>query len=140
MPTRQDVVIAARAYIGTPWRHQGRSKEYGVDCIGLAICVARDIGSVSPDFDLNGYGRQPDGSMLRTAMRLMERRDGLASGMVIVFSISRDPQHIGILGDWLHGGLSLIHASSPLGGVVETRFMPARNLRVRGAFDMPGVA
>lgn len=140
MPTRQQVVSTARTYLRSPWRHQGRTKEHGVDCVGLAICVARDVGSVATDFDFNGYGRQVDGTMLLTAMRLMERRDALIAGMVVVFSISRQPQHIGILGDWVHGGLSLIHASAPLGGVVETRFVPAKNLRVRGVFDLPGVA
>jgi len=39
-----DLVRAARQYIGTPFRHQGRLKGAGVDCCGLMICAALDCG------------------------------------------------------------------------------------------------
>jgi len=41
------VVAEARKWLGTPFRHQGRSREHGVDCIGLIMQVAVDMGLVS---------------------------------------------------------------------------------------------
>ena len=35
------LVTAARTYIGTKWRHRGRSV-HGVDCAGLGILAYRD--------------------------------------------------------------------------------------------------
>lgn len=140
MTSRADVVAAARAYVGAPWRHQGRSPVSGVDCVGLAICVARDLGLVAREWDYNGYPRQADGSMLRVAMRTMRQYDGpLVPGLVVLFRISRQPQHLGILGEWVHGGLSLIHSDGRVGRVVETRFVQAVNMRVAGVYDLPGV-
>lgn len=56
--TRSDFIVALRAYIGTPFRHQGRSAKVGLDCLGLIICGLQDIGFDVTD-NLN-YGRQPD--------------------------------------------------------------------------------
>ncbi|MFZ7338164.1 hypothetical protein ACLS0R_18210, partial [Comamonas jiangduensis] len=60
----QDVVAAARRCIGTPYHHQARKPGIGLDCVGLVICVARQIGAVAPDWDVRGYSRVPDGFAL----------------------------------------------------------------------------
>jgi cell wall-associated NlpC family hydrolase len=61
---RSAIVTAARSWLGTPYRHQHRERGVGVDCAGLVIGVARQLGIVPADFDVNGYSRQPDGSLL----------------------------------------------------------------------------
>jgi hypothetical protein len=38
------VVQRARSYIGVPFQHQGRGQGHGVDCVGVPICVAADLG------------------------------------------------------------------------------------------------
>lgn len=40
--TRAAIITAARAQLGTPFRHQGRSAQ-GVDCVGLLICIGRAL-------------------------------------------------------------------------------------------------
>lgn len=45
MIARQAVVDAALAYVGTPFRWQGRDR-LGLDCVGLPAAVARDLGLV----------------------------------------------------------------------------------------------
>lgn len=49
MPTRAEIVGAARRYVGTPYHHQGALRGAGCDCIGLLRGVWRDL-----------YGREPE--------------------------------------------------------------------------------
>lgn len=138
--TGADVVAEARTHLGTPWRHQGRLPGVALDCAGLLIVVARRLGLVADGFDVNGYSRAPDGSMLDWCDRCLTRIGALELGAVLVMQTSREPQHLGIVGDYRHGGWSLIHASSAAGDVTETRLMFARNLVLRGVYRFPGVA
>jgi hypothetical protein len=48
----------------TPFHHQARLEGVGVDCVGLVISVAREMGAVPADWDVGGYGRVPDGKRL----------------------------------------------------------------------------
>ena len=52
---RQQIVAAANRYVGTPWRRYGRS-EFGVDCVGLLICVAKDLNLCS--YDNQSYSKE----------------------------------------------------------------------------------
>ena len=81
--TAADVVAAARAHIGTPWQHQGRLRGVALDCAGLVIMVARDLGIVEPDFDIRGYGRAPDGTMLAYCAGAMTALPGPELGAVL---------------------------------------------------------
>jgi cell wall-associated NlpC family hydrolase len=140
--TRADVVAEARAWLGTPWMHQQRRRGVAVDCAGLVIGVARALGLVAPDFDVQGYVRVPDGSLLQRCGQFMARtsQGAMQPGDVLVVAIDGDPCHMGIIGDYRHGGLSLIHAATRAGRVIEHRLMFAGNLRFRAAFTLPGVA
>ena len=62
MATRDRIIQTALDYLDTPYHHQGRVKGVGVDCAGLVICVARDLGL--SDYDLDGYSRHADGVSL----------------------------------------------------------------------------
>lgn len=113
--TRADVVHEARDWIDTPYVHQHRAKGHGVDCAGLVIGVARNLGLVARDFDVNGYAQTPDGeSLLRECDLFMDRiaMQLLRPGNVLVYAFDWriGPQHLGVVGDYLHGGLSLIQA------------------------------
>lgn len=136
------VVSTARAMLGTPWRHQARLPGVAIDCAGLLICTARTLGLVPPDWDINAYSRHPDGTLANLCAEHMQPIAAIELGAVLVIAIERDPQHIGIVGDYRHGGWSLIHASSQAQppSVVETRLMFARNLTLRGIYRLRGVA
>ena len=41
--TRREIIMAARAWIGTPYKHQGRGRA-GLDCVGLMIEVGDAVG------------------------------------------------------------------------------------------------
>lgn len=141
MTTPAEVIAEAYTWMGTPWRHQHRAKGVAVDCAGLVIGVARELGLVAPDFDFTGYGRQADGTLLAVCERFMQRipRDQMAAGDVLVLAVESDPQHMGVLVPYRHGGLALVHASSAARKVVETRVMFARTFVFRAAFRLPGV-
>lgn len=47
--TRSAVIAAARAWIGTPYRHQASLKGVGCDCLGLVRGVWRDLYGDEPE-------------------------------------------------------------------------------------------
>lgn len=145
MTTRAEVVGEARNWLGTPFEHQARLRGVGCDCVGLLIGVTRALGLVAPDFDVNAYPRSPDGkSMLSICDLHMDRIDraSMQPGDVIVVRWEQDPQHVGILGDYLHGGLSMIHALGTRDGkgkVIEQRLDTSMLERFVAVYALRGV-
>lgn len=142
MISRTDVVAKAREYLDTPFHHQARLKGVGIDCVGLVICVCKDLNILSPEYDVTGYPRIPDGtSFLYHAEEVLITipSESMQIGDAVVVSYDRDPQHIGILGDYRHGGFSIIHASSEANKVIETRLMFSEYMKFVGAYALPGV-
>jgi len=52
-----DIVFAAKEFVGVRYRHQGRDKT-GLDCAGLIIAVAQLLGLT--DKDTSSYSRRPN--------------------------------------------------------------------------------
>lgn len=134
-------VALARSYLGTPFHHQGRLRGVGVDCVGLVLCVARELGHVPADWDVPGYSRLPDGREL--VRHLRERmaevpQAQMQPGDVVLVAFAKHPQHVGVVGDYRHGGLSLIHADGLRGRVLETRLMFTPAMRFVAAFRFKG--
>jgi cell wall-associated NlpC family hydrolase len=44
MSIAHNMVLAARECLGTPFQHQGRVPGVGLDCVGVAIYAAREVG------------------------------------------------------------------------------------------------
>ena len=145
MNARADIVKAARGMLGTPFHHMGRAPAVGLDCAGLLICVARAVSLVHVDFDVPAYRPMPDGHSMRAWCEQYlhpVESDAMQPGDVVLMIVDAEPQHLGILGDYAHGGLSIIHAA---GGarpprVIETRLMWSRVQRFVAAYAFPGVA
>ena len=134
---REQTVAIARRFIGTPYHHQARLEGHGVDCVGLVICVARELRIVPADWDVTGYSRIPDGAALMRHLR--ERlaevdQVEMQPGDVVCVAFDKWPQHVGIVGDYVHGGLSMIHADMIRGRVLETRLMFSPSMRFVSAF------
>ncbi len=109
----------AREYIDTRWHHQGRVKGVGVDCIGLVICVAHELGL--SDHVAGGYGRQPNGGRLRTELteHLSEVPiESMQAGDVVLMRFKDEPQHVAIISD-MGGRVGMIHAHAAQRKVVE---------------------
>lgn len=134
MITAQDIVRTARSYLGTRWRHQGRSGQ-GVDCIGLVLAVAHDLGL--SDLQVDGYARQPDPRQLRAGLQAhmtLRSDESHQPGDVLLLSLGAGGQHVGIATD-----TGLIHAAAIARRVVEHRMDELWLRRVMGAYAWRGV-
>lgn len=123
-------VEAARTYVGVPWKHLGRTRK-GLDCAGLPVVAAADIGKPVPD--VARYGRNPFQDGLTKAVEKALGRavwtgkkgscelSFLEVGDVVMMSPASLPRHLAIVGDDPLYGLSLLHAdgSPGVGKVVE---------------------
>ena len=141
---RAEIVVHARAWVGTPFAHMQRKKGIGVDCAGLLIGVARELAIVSQNFDVPPYTRNPDGkSLIAWCEQYMKRitREQMQPGDAVVVAPDKRPQHLGILGDYRHGGLSIIHAAEIASPprVIETRLMFGRGMEFVAVYSFPGV-
>jgi cell wall-associated NlpC family hydrolase len=138
----QDIVAAARETLGTRYAHQGRVAGLALDCAGVPVHVARTLGV--PLTDYTRYGRLPVPAEMRAALDAHLTRVPTAQmqpGDVAWIRFEREPQHLAIVGDYVHGGLSLIHAynASGLNRVVEHRLDDVWRSRIVAAWRYPGV-
>ncbi len=120
------IVSAARGWVGTRFHHQGRLKKTathkgGVDCLGLLIGVGAELGLPLAAHDDASYSHYPDTEKLRATLAgLMQEIPALEAriGDIALISIDNNPQHLGIISDYA-GGLGIIHAYAPARAVVE---------------------
>jgi cell wall-associated NlpC family hydrolase len=126
------IVEEARSWVGTPFVHQGRVKQQGVDCLGLAVGVLSSFGvkSMSFDkpvehFDLLDYSRFPRGDRLLVEVsrhinhkHRRPTREKLCPGDFVLIAWRESPQHVGIISDHPQG-IGIIHAWSTIGKCVE---------------------
>lgn len=118
MLTVDEIIAEARSWIRTPTHHNAETKQAGCDCGGLIRGVGVATGAIDADYQTLpavrawlGYGRQADGRMDEACRLLLDPVDEpLRPGHVILMRISRMPTHMGIVADYVHGGLSLIHS------------------------------
>ncbi len=56
--SRDQIVQEALSWRGVRFRHQGRTRAHGVDCAGLVIAVAQELGL--SEFNVVNYRKEPD--------------------------------------------------------------------------------
>ena len=139
MTTAEAFVAEARSYLGCPWRHQGRTRE-GVDCVGLpVVCAAtvRGLDIPTPDYSAT----TSDETMLLGCQKYLQPvvKADAQPGDIVVLGFGKQ-RHMGILGNYPYGGLSLIHAYRPNGKVVEMRLDDAWRRCILSVFRLPEVA
>lgn len=116
-PQREAVLVAARAWLGTPYHHQARIRGAGVDCAMLLAEVYREAGVIGP-IDPRPY--PPDWHLHRSTERYLGwlARYGAEvpapqPGDVAVFRVGRCFSHGAIVEAWPQ----LIHAVHGIGCV-----------------------
>lgn len=152
MITRDQIVSSARAWIGTPYKHQFSVNQCGCDCLGLIRGVYRDnIGEepekappYSPSWGEVGIREL----MLEVAERHLVKaldQTTLLPGQILFFRMQKGvmAKHCGIVGKAYKDKDSpgtMIHAYNTVGGVVEHGLIPYWTRKVVAVYDYPGVA
>jgi hypothetical protein len=136
--TDDDVRSAALSWLGVPFAHQGRSRELGVDCAGLILRVAQELGLLPAGLDVNGYRRYPDGTMRGYCDTMLEAESALHRAHLALIRFAIEPQHLALLvprGD----GWSLVHALERSGRVVQHRLDATWRSRIVQLYRYKGV-
>jgi NlpC/P60 family putative phage cell wall peptidase len=137
---RGEIVAAARAWLGTPYRHQAATLGAGCDCLGLLRGVWRSLYGEEPT--VPNYradwrdARHAAGLVAAADELLAPAGDELKAGQVVLFRLGRTaaPKHCGIL----VGAARFVHAQEGL-GVVEANLTDGWAKRVAGRYEFPGV-
>ena len=139
MRSGADIALLARAWIGTPYRHQASRRGAGADCLGLIRGIWRELygNEAGP---VPAYGSDwrdlGAGDALETAaLRHLVARDGpLEVGDVVLFRLMRHrpARHCGIM----VGPDRFVHAQEHI-GVAEVALGESWARRVAGAFGFP---
>ena len=126
MTLEDRIVEQANTWIGVPYRDKGRNR-FGVDCVGLIIKVAHELGLT--DYDTMNYPRRPNPVDFLREMRDHLVQQPLAQaghGMVAVFREPLHPCHTGILEVDAQGRRWVIHAYAPARKVIREPLVGAR--------------
>ena len=137
------IIAAARSWLGTPYHDQASVKGVGVDCLGLARGIWREVVGPEP-LSVPPYSRDW-GETLATEV-LAEGAAGwlqsiplaeTAPGSVVLFRMMPHAiaKHVGIL----TGESTFIHAFQGI-GVIEEDMTKVWRRRLAFAFDFPGAA
>jgi cell wall-associated NlpC family hydrolase len=160
----KDIVSQARTWLGTCYHHQGRLKKSktckgGVDCIGLIIGVAKELGltgangKLLAEFDETGYSPYPDGVSLQRFLDLhfnkisanqqpIKHADIIKQGDILLFKLFTHPQHVGIAINFQGGdirSIGVIHCYSASGQVVEHHLSIAWQKMLVGVYRFRGL-
>lgn len=137
--TVEEILNAARACIGTPFRHQGRIQGVGLDCAGVVVQVAQTVGCSV--LDESGYGPYPANGQLEQALdeqpdllRVPDLADRLP-GDVLLMRFASEPQHLAILAEE-----TIIHAYEAVGQCCEHRLSDVWAARIVRVYRFTGVA
>lgn len=138
-PAPATIVAAARAWLGTPYRHQAATRGAGCDCLGLVRGVWRGLyGSeplALPPYRADWRDLRHAEALLATAERLLVPAElPLAAGQVVLFRLNRLPlpKHCAIM----VSSARFIHAEERH-GVVEAELSPGWRRRLAKSFDFP---
>lgn len=143
MITREAIIAEARAWLGTPWRHQASVKDVGCDCIGLVAGVGQALGipeavRFRADPRFRGYGRTPEPNMLRAALaEYLNVADDWRVGDILLMRHEKQPEphHFG----FLSAPSYMIHAYAQARKVVENRIDDTWRRRIVGAYRFRGI-
>jgi cell wall-associated NlpC family hydrolase len=129
--------VAARAYLGVPFRHQGRNPAVGIDCVGLLVCAAADCG-IPTEADRTDYGRDPAHGylerQLRAAFGAPVFSPLLQPGDVVAIDFKGAIRHVAIVAERDGGGLNLIHTNFSVQRVTEAILDDRWRKRIRAVY------
>jgi len=129
---RQKFVDEAKTWLGTKFKHQGRLKHIGCDCIGLISGCMNNLnlkinGREIKEIDLKNYSRIPDGKILENNLDSLFTYKNIKDveiGDIFLMRFFKNPQHVGIISEISDNNdnsknIKIIHSYQNSHGVVE---------------------
>ena len=120
------IVEAARSWLGTPFKLQGRLKGKGCDCLGLIIGISIELnlkttqGLSISTLDQTAYHLSTEGALLE---EILDQNLHLNSkpdiGNLALMAFDSNTMHLGILADHPLANFSIIHSDIKARAVVE---------------------
>lgn len=140
MPHPDRIVAAARAWIGTPYRHQASLRGVGCDCLGLLRGVWREVLGAEPErpppYGPDGAAAGPDALAQAARRWLVEGGPGpVRAGDVLLFRWREGlpARHCAIA----TAADAMVHAHSGA-CVAEVAFRPWWRRHLAHVFRFPG--
>ena len=139
--TADRVIAAARAWIGTPYRHQASLKGVGCDCLGLVRGIWRDLYGCEPElpppYQPDWAERSREDRLRQAAQRHFGAEltvEAMRPGDLLLFRWRPDlpAKHAGILSAPDH----FIHAYEQA-AVTCSALVPSWRRRIAGVFRFP---
>lgn len=129
---------AARAFLGIPFRHQGRDPLIGIDCIGLIVLWGQLLDLPFVALDSPNYGVDPAHGLLESYLEQAFGKplpvSAIEAGTIVSMDYFGATRHVGIVANHPQGGLSLIHTNQRVGCVTEARIDDKWLKRIRGVY------
>lgn len=141
MTTPAEITAYALTLVGTPFHAQGRLPRFGLDCIGVAACIAKHFGI--PHVDKLAYSLRPTGELMPALDAQFERVTGEPQeGNLLLMAFDDDlrkttsePHHVAIL----ISENRIVHAYSTVRKCVVQPYTAHWRAKVRAVYRFPGV-
>ena len=139
----EQVVMAARGWIGTPYRHQASCRGGGTDCLGLLRGIWREVLGAEPEvppaysMDWSEPARQERLWQAAARHLVAKAADDEAPGDVLLFRMREGAvaKHLGVAAQ-VGQAASFIHAYSGH-SVVESPLSAPWRRRIVARFEFP---
>lgn len=143
MSRGDEIVSAARGWLGTPYRHQASCKGAGCDCLGLLRGLWREVLGVEPEtvpaYSMDWSEPAGDEQLWRAAERHLRAKPlgEDAPGDVLLFRMRAQgvAKHLGVAAQ-VGVQATIIHAYSGH-GVIESPLTPPWRRRIVARFELP---
>lgn len=120
MSVRDEILRAARDWIGTPYHHRARIKGAGCDCLMLIVEAYTAAGLLPQGLEIPDYApdimfHKDDHSYLEAVLSYCEEVDTPRPGDIAMWRFGKTYSHAAIVSGWP----SVIHAYVKFGAVIE---------------------
>lgn len=132
----KQVISVAKTFVGTPFYKDGRIKGKALDCIGLIVCICKELGWDGPS--CCEYRLMPSEEALEKAVaefKLVKLQELVPGAMLCLRlgSALRPQNHFAIL----TAENTIIHSHDRIGRVVEHGFASSWKDRVHSVWALP---
>lgn len=136
---KKEVVKIAKTYVGTPFHHLGRVKGHGIDCVGIILCVAKELGiKLIIHDEFQNYGRRtrqrPLVDYMDEQFICLQKREIGSIAVSWYNRRTKEPSHLGIVTN-----VGMVHTNGHLKVVIEEHWSPKWAFRIVGYYKYPGV-